>query len=58
MLLEGVKVISVSPVMYNIKTVTNLNHPENIELRYEKITWKYCDGNMIFADARNEGATA
>lgn len=34
------------------------NHNESIELRYEKITWKYCDGNVVFADAWNERVTA
>ncbi|HHE0135711.1 type VI secretion system tube protein Hcp, partial [Klebsiella pneumoniae] len=26
--------------------------------RYEKITWKHCDGNIIFTDAWNERQTA
>ncbi|EME4759176.1 type VI secretion system tube protein Hcp, partial [Klebsiella pneumoniae] len=25
---------------------------------YEKITWKHCDGNIIFTDAWNERQTA
>lgn len=58
MLLEGVKIVSVSPLMYNTKTVEKCNHLERVELRYEKITWKYCDGNVIFADAWDERVTA
>ena len=58
MSLEGVKIVSVSPLMYNTKTVEKCNHLERVELRYEKITWKYCDGNVIFADAWDERVTA
>ncbi|MDZ3182362.1 hypothetical protein M2C84_07715, partial [Klebsiella pneumoniae] len=36
----------------------NNNHLESVELRYEKITWKHCDGNIIFTDAWNERQTA
>lgn len=52
-LMEGVKVVSVNPVMHNIKDATKeqYNHLENIELRYEKITWTYKDGNIIHADS-------
>lgn len=57
MLLEGVKIVSISPMMYNTKTVEKCNHLERVELRYEKITWKYCDGNVIFSDAWNERVT-
>lgn len=49
--LEGVVISSISPVMHNIKTVTTSNHLEMIDLRYEKITWKVCDGNKIYSDS-------
>ncbi|MDQ7217162.1 type VI secretion system tube protein Hcp, partial [Enterobacter cloacae] len=26
-------------------------------IRYEKITWKHCDGNVVYSDAWNERAT-
>ncbi|HIF6320594.1 TPA: type VI secretion system tube protein Hcp, partial [Raoultella ornithinolytica] len=26
-------------------------------MRYEKITWKHCDGNIIYTDSWNERAT-
>jgi type VI secretion system secreted protein Hcp len=55
MLLEGVKVVSVAPSMIN---EDKTNHVEHVSLRYEKITWKYCDGNVQFTDAWNERSTA
>ena len=56
MLLEGVKVVSVCPLMHNCKNASTEkhNHLEAISLRYEKITWKHCDGNIMFTDAWNE----
>ncbi len=57
MLLEGVRIVSVSPTMA-APADTNNNHLETVEMRYEKITWKHCDGNIIFADAWNERQTA
>lgn len=56
-LLDGVRIVSVSPVMAS-PTDTNNNHLETVEMRYEKITWKHNDGNIIFSDAWNERATA
>ena len=56
MLLENVKVVSVCPVMYDCKNVAaeKHNHMESVSLRYEKITWKHCDGNIIFSDSWSE----
>lgn len=56
MLVENAKVVSVSPHMHDIKDPSKEkhNHLEVVELRYEKITWKYCDGNVQFTDAWNE----
>ncbi|MEB6380973.1 type VI secretion system tube protein Hcp [Leclercia adecarboxylata] len=53
MLLENVRVVSVNPVMHNCKepALQIHNHNEGIQLRYEKITWKYCDGNVQYSDA-------
>ncbi|MEQ4531312.1 MAG: Hcp family type VI secretion system effector, partial [Mixta sp.] len=56
MLMEGVKIVSVCPIMHNVKTTPNLNHLESVTLRYEKITWKYCDGNIQHADSWKERA--
>ncbi|MCE9993518.1 Hcp family type VI secretion system effector [Enterobacter asburiae] len=57
MLLEGVKIVSVTPMMHDIKTVTNVGHLEQIQLRYAKITWQYLDGNIRYTDAWNERVT-
>ena len=53
MLLEGVKVVSVNPGMPNTKMVgmSAINHMESVSFMYEKITWKYCDGNILFSDS-------
>ncbi|URN99766.1 Hcp family type VI secretion system effector [Leclercia adecarboxylata] len=58
--LEGVKVVGVSPVMHDTKDPTKEkhNHLECVELRYEKITWKHCDGNIMFTDSWNERVQA
>ncbi|PXZ05791.1 Hcp family type VI secretion system effector [Gilliamella apicola] len=52
-LMDGVKVVSIKPEMHNIKDPTKeqYNHLERIELRYEKITWTYKDGNIIHSDS-------
>lgn len=57
MLLEGVKVVSISPAMAPGDN-PNENHVETVELRYERITWKHNDGNIIFTDSWDERKTA
>ena len=54
--LENVKVVGVTPKMHDIKSPAfeKHNHLESIELRYEKITWSYKDGNIIHKDTWNE----
>ncbi len=58
--LENVKVVKVNPLMHDIENPAyeKHNHLEQIELRYEKITWTYKDGNIIHSDSWNERATA
>jgi len=41
-----------------IKHTSYTGHLESVQLRYEKITWLYKDGNIQFTDAWNERATA
>lgn len=50
--LEKVKVVKVSPLMHDIKDPAKEkhNHLEEIELRYEKITWTFKEGNIIHSD--------
>ena len=59
-MMEGVMVVTVAPMMYDVKTAYGeaRNHLEMIELVYEKITWRYVDGNIIHSDSWNERATA
>jgi type VI secretion system secreted protein Hcp len=53
--LETVKVVSVKPKMHDIKdpAFEKHNHLEQVELRYEKITWTYKDGNIVHTDTWN-----
>jgi type VI secretion system secreted protein Hcp len=53
--MKNVKVVGISPRVINIKENASQqrNHFEVVEFRYEEITWKYADGNMIFKDAWN-----
>lgn len=56
MLAENVRVVSVTPLMHdtNDPAKEKHNHMEMVELRYDKITWKYCDGNVQFTDSWDE----
>lgn len=57
--LENVKVTSVNISVPNVKTSSSqINHVETASLQYEKITWRYVDGNVQFSDAWNERLTA
>lgn len=51
--LDNIRVVSVTPLMHDTKDQTKEkhNHLEVVELRYDKITWSYCDGNLRFADS-------
>ncbi|MEB7598586.1 Hcp family type VI secretion system effector [Raoultella terrigena] len=57
MFLEEVRIVSISPSMASPDN-PNENHMETLELRYEKITWKHCDGNIMHTDAWNLRQTA
>jgi type VI secretion system secreted protein Hcp len=52
-MMRNVKIAAVSPRVPNIKEEASQihNHIEQIELRYEEITWSYLDGNLQFRDA-------
>ncbi|MEI9484163.1 type VI secretion system tube protein TssD [Enterobacter cancerogenus] len=54
-LLEGVKITSITPDLF--PGASTGTHLETVLIRYEKITWKHCDGNVIYSDAWNERAT-
>lgn len=59
-LLEKVKVVSITPVMYDIQdpAYEKKGHIEAVELFYEKITWTHKDGNITHSDSWNERQTA
>jgi type VI secretion system effector, Hcp1 family len=59
-IIENVKILSIAPSMHNIKgDWFQLAKPtESIQLIYEKITWKYLDGNIEFSDEWNTRAYA
>lgn len=56
MLPENVKITTISPALHPSGMTST--HMENIELRYEAVTWKYTDGNILYRDAWNERVTA
>ena len=56
--LENVKVISVSPVMYDTRGCPGTRHMEEVAFNYEEITHLYKDGNLIAHDAWNERPTS
>lgn len=53
--LENVKFTTVAP--YLAPNGMSSTHLETLELRYEAITWKYTDGNIIYRDTWNQLAT-
>ncbi|MFK7702292.1 type VI secretion system tube protein TssD [Pseudomonas caspiana] len=59
-LLDNVKVVGVAPKLHDIKNadMEKYGHLEEIELRYEKITWTFKDGNLIHSDSWNERPSA
>jgi type VI secretion system secreted protein Hcp len=52
--LENVKITTISPSLQ--PNGMSSTHLENIELRYEAITWKYTEGNIMYRDAWNDRA--
>ncbi|MDI3441853.1 type VI secretion system tube protein TssD [Erwinia sp. V90_4] len=59
-LLENARVKYIMPLMHDVKDPLkeNFNHMEIVEFIYEKISWKYVDGNIIHSDSWNERKTA
>ncbi|MFL6896811.1 Hcp family type VI secretion system effector [Enterobacter roggenkampii] len=55
---DCVKVVSISPIVNDTRHCPGTGHLESIQLRYEKATWTYCDGNIQFSDAWNERVSA
>lgn len=53
--LDNVKITTVAP--YLSPNGLSSTHLETLELRYEAITWKYVEGNIIYKDSWNELCT-
>jgi len=51
-----VKITRISPVLFPLGFAGR--HMEEVEIRYESIEWKYCDGNIMFKDTWNERVVA
>ncbi|HHA1672769.1 TPA: type VI secretion system tube protein Hcp, partial [Enterobacter roggenkampii] len=47
--------IHINPGMPNAKMAGNsqINHMESVSLMYDKITWRYVDGNVQYTDDWN-----
>jgi type VI secretion system secreted protein Hcp len=58
--LENVRITCVVPIMEDVKDphYERHGHMEIIEMIYEKITWKYLDGNIIHSDSWKERCVA
>ncbi len=58
--LENVKVVKVASKMHDIKDPTKekYDYLDQVELRYEKITWLHKDGNLKHDDSWNERSSA
>ncbi|HGF3969362.1 TPA: Hcp family type VI secretion system effector [Yersinia enterocolitica] len=55
-ILDNVKITTIAP--YLAPNGMSSTHLETLELRYEKITWKYTDGNIIYSDSWNDRCLA
>lgn len=55
-ILNNVKVTSITADLY--PGASTGTHLETILLRYESITWKHCEGNIIYTDGWNQRVTA
>lgn len=51
-ILENVKFTTIAPFLS--PNGMSSTHLETLELRYEAITWKYTDGNIIYRDSWND----
>jgi len=54
--LEGVRIVSVKPDMSNLLDPANEKYPhlEWVEVRYQRITWTFLDGNIEASDSWQE----
>ncbi|MFG6655636.1 Hcp family type VI secretion system effector [Scandinavium sp. M-37] len=55
-MMENVKIVSINPLLAPTGNVST--HTEEIQMRYETITWLNVDGHIIYKDCWNERTTA
>ncbi|MGK0702808.1 Hcp family type VI secretion system effector [Yokenella regensburgei] len=55
-IMENIKITSITPNLH--PSGMSSTHFEDIELRYESITWKHTDGNILYKDSWNQRVTA
>jgi type VI secretion system secreted protein Hcp len=55
-ILTNVKITSITADLY--PGASTGTHLETVLLRYETITWKHCDGNIIYTDSWNQRVVA
>jgi len=55
-ILEKVKLVAITPHLFPSGMTST--HLEEIQMRYEAITWKHCNGNIIYTDSWNERCVA
>lgn len=53
-IMENVKITAITPNLH--PGGMSSTHLEDLEFRYETITWKYMDGNIIYKDSWNDRA--
>lgn len=51
-ILSNVKIVSITPDLY--PSAGTGKHLETVLIRYEKIIWKHCDGNIQYTDEWNQ----
>lgn len=58
--MENARITCIVPYMEDVKdpNFTHYDHMEAIEMTYEKITWKYLDGNIVHSDSWKERSAA
>ena len=54
--MENVKFTTVAPYLSPGNMTST--HLETLELRYEAITWKYTEGNILYRDSWNDRCCA
>ncbi|NMP29556.1 type VI secretion system tube protein Hcp [Rahnella sp. SAP-1] len=55
-LMENIKITAITPNLHPSGMTST--HLEDIEYRYETITWKYTEGNIIYRDTWNDRTIA